>query len=73
MRCTVPKCRGQITGMTGLQELTKLRQHFSKSHRIFLSMEEALEVRIDIENGREPNVLRAMLGTEREIERREKA
>lgn len=63
MNCTVPKCRGRISGMTGLQELEKLRQHFKRAHKVTLTMGEALEVRIDLENGQEPNILRAMLGT----------
>jgi hypothetical protein len=49
--------------MTGLQELDKLRKHFARKHKVALSMGEALEVRIDVEEGREPNILRAMLGT----------
>lgn len=65
MKCTVPKCGRQINGMTGLQELQKLRQHFAMAHKISLRPDEALEVRVDIESGREPNVLRAMLGTDR--------
>lgn len=63
MNCTVKGCRGTIRGMTGLQELDKLRKHFARKHKVALSMGEALEVRIDVEEGREPNILRAMLGT----------
>lgn len=65
LKCTMPKCRGKIGGMTGLQEIREMQKHFSKRHRISLSMEEALEVRIDMENGKEPNLIRALLGTER--------
>lgn len=65
MKCTMPKCRGQINGMTGLQELMALRKHFQKSHKLMLSTEETLEVRLNIEDGKEPNLLRALLGTER--------
>lgn len=64
MKCTMPKCRSTINGLTGLDEIVKLRQHFAKAHKMPLTMEEALEVRIDIENGIAPNLLRAMLGTE---------
>ena len=63
MNCTVKGCQGIIRGMTGLQELDNLRKHFRKAHKLALSMGEALEVRVDVEDGREPNILRAMLGT----------
>ena len=63
MNCTVKGCRGVIRGMTGLQELDNLRKHFARVHKLALSPREALEVRVDVENGKEPNVLRAMLGT----------
>jgi hypothetical protein len=65
MNCTMPKCRSRINGMTGLQEIQKLRQHFLKVHKVNLSTGEALEVRINIEDGVEPNLIRAMLGTDR--------
>lgn len=61
MRCTVKGCRGRINGFTGLQELTNLQKHFTKVHRVTLSMGEALRVRVDMENGREPNLMGAML------------
>lgn len=64
MRCTVPKCNSQINGMTGLQELEKIMKHFASKHKIRLSLPEAMEVRINLEDGKEPNLLRAMLGTE---------
>jgi hypothetical protein len=65
MRCTVPKCRAGLYGTTGFQELLRIRQHFFKHHNVDLTTEEALEVRVSIERGEEPNILRAMLGTER--------
>lgn len=65
LNCTMPKCRGKIGGLTGLDEIRKLIGHFQKAHKISLSMEEALEIRINLEDGKEPNLIRAMLGTER--------
>lgn len=65
MKCTMPKCRGQINGVSGLQEIMALRKHFQKSHKMVLSTTEALEVRLNIEDGKEPNLLRALLGTDR--------
>jgi hypothetical protein len=69
LRCTMPKCRATINAMTGLQELDKLQRHFAKAHKLPLTMTEALEVRINLEDGKEPNLIRAMLGTDR-IERK---
>lgn len=65
LKCTMPKCRGSIGGMTGLQEIREMQKHFAKCHKVGLSMEEAFEVRIDMENGKEPNLIRALLGTDR--------
>lgn len=65
LKCTMPKCRGSIGGVTGLDEIMKIRAHFRKAHKQDLDTSEALEVRIDMEEGRVPNLLRAMLGTER--------
>lgn len=65
MKCTMPKCRAQINGVSGLQEIMALRKHFQKSHKMVLTTEEALEVRLNIEDGKEPNLLRALLGTDR--------
>ena len=65
MKCTMPKCRAQINGMTGFQEIQKVQQHFARAHKVRLSMNEAMEVRINLEDGVEPNLIRAMLGTDR--------
>jgi len=65
MKCTMPKCRSQINGVSGLQEIMALRKHFQKSHKMVLTTEEALEVRLNLEDGKPPNLLRAMLGTDR--------
>jgi hypothetical protein len=67
LRCTMKtksggQCTGNIMGMTGLQEIQKLVAHFYRVHKMGLTMDEALRVRIDMEEGREPNLMRAMLG-----------
>jgi hypothetical protein len=66
LRCTMKtrrgQCRGAIIAMTGLLEIRKLMTHFRSAHGMGLTMDEALRVRIDMEEGREPNLMRAMLG-----------
>jgi len=61
----MPKCRATINGWSGLQELQALQRHFEKKHGIVLALDQAAEVRVDIENGHEPKaaLLRCMLGT----------
>jgi len=49
LKCLVPKCKGVINGMTGLQELDKLRSHYLKAHKSHISMEEAMVIRERIE------------------------
>lgn len=63
MKCTMPKCLAEINGWTGLQELWSLQKHFASKHKVRLSLNEAASVRIDIEGGKVPNILSAMLGT----------
>lgn len=63
LNCTMPKCRAKIHGWTGLDELLKIRQHFSRKHHYNLATDEAAEVRLAMEEGREPKpeLLRVML------------
>lgn len=46
LRCRVPGCKAIITGVTGLDEIMKLRQHFKRSHLSELTPSEALELRV---------------------------
>jgi hypothetical protein len=50
----MPKCRHEIRGWTGLDELMRLRAHFLRKHKIDLSMDAALKVREVIEAGEVP-------------------
>ncbi len=45
LRCRVPGCRVVIHAMTGLQEINKLRRHFTRAHLARLAMIDALELR----------------------------
>ncbi len=54
LKCTMPKCRVVINGMTGLQEINKLKSHFRRKHHLELSMERALEFRVTMEAGHVP-------------------
>lgn len=62
LRCTMKGCRRSIGGKTGLDEALKVATHFQRVHNTPVTLEEALGIRIDMEEGREPNLLRAMLG-----------
>lgn len=63
MKCTMPGCKAEIHAMTGLQEIMKIRKHFEKKHRFFLTTPAALEVRIAMEDGVPPaaELMEAML------------
>ena len=50
LKCPVPGCKKIIRGMTGLQELQKLRSHYERAHLARITMEEALELRRRIES-----------------------
>ena len=54
LRCTMPKCNHVIHAMTGFQEIEKLMKHFSKKHKISITMERALEFRVAMEDGLVP-------------------
>jgi hypothetical protein len=54
LNCTMPGCRGKINGWTGLDEIKKLMGHFERKHKLVISMEQALEYRIAMEEGRIP-------------------
>ena len=59
MKCPVLGCGKEINGMTGLQELIKLRKHFARKHSQ-INMEEALEIRViaeGIEDERKTRIL----------------
>lgn len=45
LRCQVPGCKRVIRAMTGLQEITKMRQHMQRAHLAHLNTTEALELR----------------------------
>ena len=49
LRCPVPGCRVIIRAWTGLQELEKFIQHYARSHKCHMTMEEALERRVQAE------------------------
>jgi len=49
LRCIVPGCKVTIRGVTGLDELHKLQKHYYKAHWARITMEEALNLRIKIE------------------------
>jgi hypothetical protein len=50
----MPGCKAEIHAMTGLQEISKLQQHFSKKHKIVLDMMAALKAREVMEVGEVP-------------------
>lgn len=50
----MPKCRAVLRAATGLQEIQKLRAHFTRKHKITLSMQAALEFRVTMEAGECP-------------------
>lgn len=54
LKCSVPGCKKVIRAMTGLQELTKLRQHMKRVHLANWTAGEALENRAEIERRQEP-------------------
>ena len=62
-RCTMPGCKATINGWSGLEELTRLRRHFERKHKIALYTDEAAELRNVMEDGHEPrpDLLRILL------------
>lgn len=57
LKCTMANCKYVIYAVTGLQEIDKLRAHFSKKHKLTISMERALEFRLAMEAGHAPDVV----------------
>jgi len=55
LRCPVPGCKTTIRGVTGFDEINKLRKHYAKAHWANITMEEALTLRIKIENAQTPS------------------
>ena len=51
LRCDVPGCKKVIHAFTGLQELNKLQAHMRRAHRTPMNMNEALDRRVEIEEG----------------------
>lgn len=49
LRCNVPGCKGIIRALTGLQEIEKLRYHYYRFHHCRLTVQQALELRVHIE------------------------
>lgn len=45
LKCPVPGCRTYIAGVTGLDEITKLRKHYRRVHLARLDTLDALELR----------------------------
>lgn len=54
LRCTMPGCNHVMRSYTGFQEIEKLMKHFERKHKIVISMQRALEIRIDMEDGKTP-------------------
>lgn len=52
--CTMPKCRGRIKGMTGLQMIQGVTGHFFMKHGLTLSLEMANQFLDAIETGMAP-------------------
>lgn len=45
MNCPIDGCRGQIFGVTGLQELNSLQSHMRRRHKTDINMTDALALR----------------------------
>jgi hypothetical protein len=65
LRCRLLGCRALIHGITGLQELEHLIQHFRRKHGQGMTMATALEVRVIFETVEEAWTLEELMNAAR--------